>query len=597
MNQAVASEPQITMSAPKTISTGKEYSIDSKIKGTVRNLVVREGDVVKRDDVLLTLTNYFSNDEYKVYAYKDSIVQRFVVREGQIVNPNDKLVILAETSSDAEVLPPVQDDDFFGEFSEAADNVPVNTSPSDGDFFDELGTAVNEEFSAEKPIIDEARKYFINGEFRKAERLLENVVDKGHSMANYIMGIIYEYGGDGIEVNESRAMHYFDDGTNLTGLHAFNFFVKENHPRYKEVCQLIMDNMAEMEKLDDPFLKFELGYFWSNIHGRFDYFKNYLSISEQQGYWLASFWLGFAYEKGVFGRENYKKACEHYVRAANKGMIAAAKGAGIIYKYAPEGVQQDLRLAKKYLLIAANQNEEKSMYELAGIYGNEGNFREAINWLEKNISTNNSVESAAELGIMLLNITENPKIHTDYQRSYQLCQFALSKDENNSEALCGMGFAYLAGEAVQANEQTARHYFNLAVEKGSNSVGVLLAKQALENLKEPPPQNQNSGCFITTAVCDTFGKSDDCYELTTFRKFRDEWLTVQPDGKFLIAEYYEIAPRIVANINRLSEAKKIYKNIWKQYLVPCLNFINCGDNFSCKQKYIDMVHDLKRLYL
>ena len=105
------------------------------------------------------------------------------------------------------------------------------------------------------------------------------------------------------------------------------------------------------------------------------------------------------------------------------------------------------------------------------------------------------------------------------------------------------------------------------------------------------------GCFVTTAVCDSFGKADDCYELTTFRKFRDCWLMNQPDGKNLIAEYYSIAPRIVDKINRLTDAAKIYEGIWREYLAPCLTFIELGDQFSCKAKYVDMVQHLKKIYL
>lgn len=82
-----------------------------------------------------------------------------------------------------------------------------------------------------------------------------------------------------------------------------------------------------------------------------------------------------------------------------------------------------------------------------------------------------------------------------------------------------------------------------------------------------------------------------------FRKFRDEWLVVQPDGKSLIAEYYEIAPRIVANINRLPHAAQVYESIWKQYLAPCLTFIESDDKLSCKQLYTDMVYELKKHYL
>ena len=109
--------------------------------------------------------------------------------------------------------------------------------------------------------------------------------------------------------------------------------------------------------------------------------------------------------------------------------------------------------------------------------------------------------------------------------------------------------------------------------------------------EERPP------CFITTAVCDSFGKADDCYELTAFRKFRDNWLINQSDGKSLIDEYYNIAPKIVDKINSLSDSAEIYKNIWRGYLSECLKFIESGDNQQCKKVYISMVNTLKEKFL
>ena len=104
-------------------------------------------------------------------------------------------------------------------------------------------------------------------------------------------------------------------------------------------------------------------------------------------------------------------------------------------------------------------------------------------------------------------------------------------------------------------------------------------------------------CFITTAVCDSFGKEDDCYELTAFRKFRDKWLINQSDGKSLIDEYYNIAPKIVEKINALSNSAEIYKNIWRDYLSTCLKFIETGDNQQCKKVYTRMVTTLKEKFL
>lgn len=105
------------------------------------------------------------------------------------------------------------------------------------------------------------------------------------------------------------------------------------------------------------------------------------------------------------------------------------------------------------------------------------------------------------------------------------------------------------------------------------------------------------GCYITTAVCGSFGKPDDCYELTMFRDFRDSWLRQQKDGKALISEYYATAPRIVAVIDRLSEAKEIYRDIWNNYLSPCLSHIENKEYTQCKDLYMKMVRNLKFRYL
>lgn len=104
------------------------------------------------------------------------------------------------------------------------------------------------------------------------------------------------------------------------------------------------------------------------------------------------------------------------------------------------------------------------------------------------------------------------------------------------------------------------------------------------------------GCFITTAVCQAQGKPDDCYELTCFRQFRDGWLANQPDGKGLIARYYDIAPSIVNIVNLQSDSPKIYQQIQETYLNPCLKAIESGDNQACLTHYKSMVEDLSLRY-
>ena len=49
-------------------------------------------------------------------------------------------------------------------------------------------------------------------------------------------------------------------------------------------------------------------------------------------------------------------------------------------------------------------------------------------------------------------------------------------------------------------------------------------------------------CYITTAVCKTHNKPDDCYELTTLRGYRDTYLMKTETGREIVEEYYNVAP-------------------------------------------------------
>jgi hypothetical protein len=100
------------------------------------------------------------------------------------------------------------------------------------------------------------------------------------------------------------------------------------------------------------------------------------------------------------------------------------------------------------------------------------------------------------------------------------------------------------------------------------------------------------GCYITTATCEEYGKPDDCYELTAFRGFRDNWLQYQEDGSELIQRYYDTAPAIVALINQQPDRVHIYRNLKDTYLAKCLKYIEQGENEKCKELYVDMMEYL-----
>ena len=104
-------------------------------------------------------------------------------------------------------------------------------------------------------------------------------------------------------------------------------------------------------------------------------------------------------------------------------------------------------------------------------------------------------------------------------------------------------------------------------------------------------------CYITTAVCQSLDRPDDCYELTTLREYRDQYLLATKEGEEIVKEYYNIAPTIVKRIDKEPKAAEIYRNIWEVYLSPCIHLIEENKKEECKALYTDMVRKLEEKYL
>lgn len=153
-------------------------------------------------------------------------------------------------------------------------------------------------------------------------------------------------------------------------------------------------------------------------------------------------------------------------------------------------------------------------------------------------------------------------------------------------------------------------YVNPALLDSNKSSGRPLVEELLRQWKERFPKTNlkpadfetiNGGfkrrfCYITTAVCESLGKPDDCYELNLLREYRDGYLMKQPDGEALIRHYYDIAPTIVKRICREENARRVYEGIWRDYLSPCIRLIEAEDNEGCRTVYQDMVYALDKRY-
>jgi hypothetical protein len=132
---------------------------------------------------------------------------------------------------------------------------------------------------------------------------------------------------------------------------------------------------------------------------------------------------------------------------------------------------------------------------------------------------------------------------------------------------------------------------NEGVLRAAQSEGcyVFRAKQPLDSVPVPYL------CFLTTACCDAVGLPDDCWELTQARRFRDGWLAVQPGGRSVIDEYYAIAPRIVAAMNRLPDARQRWLRLYRANVLPFVLLARLGLNRLAYHRYRRMVASLRRL--
>lgn len=104
-------------------------------------------------------------------------------------------------------------------------------------------------------------------------------------------------------------------------------------------------------------------------------------------------------------------------------------------------------------------------------------------------------------------------------------------------------------------------------------------------------------CYVTTAVCKSLHKPDDCRELTLLRNYRDTFMLETAEREKIVKEYYNVAPTIVKRIDRREDADEIYGAIWEQYLSRCIRLIEAEKPEECEKVYIRMVQELETRYL
>jgi hypothetical protein len=111
-----------------------------------------------------------------------------------------------------------------------------------------------------------------------------------------------------------------------------------------------------------------------------------------------------------------------------------------------------------------------------------------------------------------------------------------------------------------------------------------------------PNCGASNGCFITTAVCNSLGKSDNCEELELLRQFRDQFILTMPNGKSEIDYYYLISPDIVSKIMDQQDSDDLFKQIHLEYIAPAIQLIKEDKKHDAYLLYKLMVSTLTSKY-
>lgn len=108
--------------------------------------------------------------------------------------------------------------------------------------------------------------------------------------------------------------------------------------------------------------------------------------------------------------------------------------------------------------------------------------------------------------------------------------------------------------------------------------------------------SSDSLCFVTTAVCKSLKKGDDCEELQMMRNLRDSFVSSTANGEMLVLEYYRVGPMIVNQIDKCDNSDSIYADLWNRYLKQCCELQRERKFKDALDIYIEMVKTLCSRY-
>lgn len=383
------------------------------------------------------------------------------------------------------------------------------------------------------------------------------------------------------------------------------------------------EGMGETLTVNDAETAYEEGlrfYFGKEVRQNFTEAAKWFRKAAEQGHAKAQFNLGLMYGKGEGVGRNDAETVKWFQRAAEQGHPEAQVGLAAFY-IDGKGVEKNYTEAAKWYRMAADQGNAEAQDHLGWLYehgqGVSKDYAEALKWYRK-AAEKGHAEAQNNLAYLYQNGIGVVQDYVEASRwYYKAAVQGYSYAQNN------LGKLYEKGLGVELNFAEAVKWFQKAAEQGfadaqcklgihlyygspgvmkDETAGLMWLRKAAAQRNtgamftlhtiEKEEEKKKKGCFITTAVCGSLGKPDDCDELMTMRRYRDELKAEDKDMALLIDEYYRVAPLLVEKIDKSKESKRIYTELWKSSISMIYENIKQGDTRKAKLQYIDMLEKL-----
>lgn len=103
---------------------------------------------------------------------------------------------------------------------------------------------------------------------------------------------------------------------------------------------------------------------------------------------------------------------------------------------------------------------------------------------------------------------------------------------------------------------------------------------------------EEEDCFITSAACGVIGLRDDCWELRSLRKFRDEKLVRTRGGPADIMRYRTEAPAIARRLGASDNGRSELLRLYWSAVLPAALCAGLGLDRACRRIYTRMMRQL-----